>query len=154
MPARICNSLNSGIITYIARIYSDFIYSSFSSTERKLIIKMNISYKRYIHCIFNRLNKIKSLLVRNSKANYLASGRCKFLCLLNRTFNIACRNIKHTLNKNRTVTADKCIGEFYFFTFSSFHNFHPKKILKELCYIAESYKAHQCKKCCKTDSVD
>ena len=49
--------INKNVVSQI-QFNSDFINSSFSRTECKLIIKMDIGYQRNVHSFLNRFNKI------------------------------------------------------------------------------------------------
>ena len=121
--ADIRNRFYPGFIAYISGIYSDLIYTSFGSADRKSVVKMNIGNKRNINGVFDRLYKLKILFVRYSETNDLTACRGKFLCLSNRTLDIACRYIKHGLNKYGRIAADICIAESVLSCFSAFDHY-------------------------------
>ena len=119
MVANIGNGFNSVLGTDIAGVDTDFVNSPFGGTESKLIVKMNIGNKRHADRVFNRLDKRKRVLIRDCKSDNLTSCLFKFDSLLDRAFNILCRDIEHTLNKYRRIAADKGISDFDFFRFTS-----------------------------------
>lgn len=88
MLADISHSLNTGVVADIAGINSYFIYTSFSGAKGEPVVKVDICHKGSVHCLFNRFNKVKRLLVWDSEAYYLAACRRQFFCLSNRTFDI------------------------------------------------------------------
>ena len=90
----------------VARVDADFVNPPFGCHQGKLIVKMDVSYKRHIRPIADGRKRLRRTDVRYGKTHNVTSGCLKGPDLFQGCFHIPGLGVAHALYRHRCLSAD------------------------------------------------
>ena len=117
----IADRLDTVIVTDIAGVNANFIVTKLGTTQRDLVVKMNIRNDRDGEsCLLDADNRIRRLHGGNGNAHDVTSRILKRTHLRNRRLGIQGIGVGHGLDGDGVIAADRQAADFHFSAFSSY----------------------------------